>query len=87
MSKLVFWEKGWEDYLQWQADDKKLLKKINRLLQEIGRDPFNGTGKPEPLTGDLSGFWSRRINGEHRIVYRLHHNTIEILSCKGHYEY
>lgn len=86
MSNLLFLEKGWEDYLEWQAEDKKVLKKINALLREIGRDPFRGTGKPEALKGNLSGFWSRRINDRHRLVYRIEDDKIKIYSCKGHYD-
>lgn len=71
MSKFLFTEDAWEDYLYWQTRDKKILKRINQLLQDIERNGYNGIGKPEPLRGDLSGFWSRRIDDEHRIVYRV----------------
>ena len=86
MSDLLFRKEAWDDFLYWQATDKKTLKRINALLRDIGRDPFRGTGKPEPLKGDLSGFWSRRIDDTHRLVYRIKGDTIEILSCKGHYD-
>lgn len=85
MSKLSFSEKAWEDYLYWQTQDKKTLKRINQLLQDIERNGYSGIGKPEPLKGDLSGCWSRRIDEANRIVYRLTDNTIEILQCKSHY--
>lgn len=85
MSKLSFSEKAWQEYLYWQTQDKKTLKRINQLLQDIDRNGYNGIGKPEPLKGDLSGFWSRRIDDTNRLVYRLSDNLIEILQCKGHY--
>ncbi len=69
--KIVFWPTAWEDYLYWQAEDAKVLARVNALLKEASRDPFRGTGKPEPLGGALSGWWSRRINQEHRLVYRV----------------
>jgi toxin YoeB len=87
MSKLEFLQEAWEDYLFWQSQDKKTLKKINALLSEIVRHPFTGSGKPEPLKGDLSGWWSRRIDKSNRIVYRaLEGENIEIAECRGHYE-
>lgn len=86
MSKFLFTEDAWEDYLYWQTQDKKMLKRINQLLQDIERNGYNGIGKPEPLRGDLSGFWSRRIDDEHRIVYRLSEDRVEIIQCRGHYE-
>lgn len=82
----VWFDKSWDDYLYWQAQDKKILKRINDLIQEAERTPFTGKGKPEALKGELSGFWSRRITGEHRLIYRINGSTLEILSCKGHYE-
>ena len=87
MSKLSFSEKAWQDYLYWQTQDKKVLRRINQLLQDIERNGYQGIGKPEPLKGDLSGFWSRRIDDTHRIVYRVSDGLIEILQCKGHYNY
>ena len=82
--KLLWDERGWEDYLSWQSEDKKTLKRIN-TVKDIQRDPFKGIGKPEPLTGDLSGWWSRRIDDTNRIVYRAQNGIIIIASCRGHY--
>ncbi len=84
--KKNWFDRGWDDYVYWQNNDKKLVAKINRLIKEIERTPFSGSGKPEPLRGELSGFWSRRITNEHRIVYRIKDDMLEIVSCKGHYE-
>ena len=81
-----WYDKAWDDYLYWQSQDKKTLKRINQLIRDTERDPFNGIGKPEPLKGDLSGFWSRRIDDTNRLVYRINGELLEILSCKGHYE-
>ncbi len=86
MSKLVFSESAWQDYLYWQTQDKKTLKKINLLLQDIVRSGYEGIGKPEPLKENLSGFWSRRIDDKNRIVYRISEEYIEIIQCKEHYE-
>ena len=86
MSKFLLTEDAWEDYLYWQTLDKKTLKRINQLLQDIERNGYNGIGKPEPLRGDLSGFWSRRIDDEHRIVYRVTEDRVEIIQCRGHYD-
>ena len=83
--RLVFEPDGWEDYLHWQANDKAMLRKLNRLIEECLRHPFEGTGKPEPLRGDLAGFWSRRIDREHRLVYRATAATLEIVQCRYHY--
>ena len=85
MSKFLFTEDAWADYLYWQSQDKKTLKRINQLLQDIERNGHSGIGKPEPLRGDFSGFWSRRIDDEHRIVYRISEDRIEIIQCRGHY--
>lgn len=85
MSKMTFTERGWSDYLYWQLQDKKLLKKINELLKDIERNQNTGLGKPEALKGDLSGWWSRRIDDVNRLVYRINGELIEIASCKGHY--
>ena len=85
MKKIWFGE-AWEDYLYWQTQDKKTLKRINMLLKDIERGNFDGIGKPEPLKGDMSGFWSRRIDDVNRLVYRIRGDVIEIVSCKGHYE-
>ena len=84
MSKIVFTQKAWEDYLYWQETDKKMLKRINLLLRDIKRNGNDGIGKPEPLKY-LDG-WSRRIDGVHRLVYQIKADAIEILQCKGHYD-
>ncbi len=83
--KLVFAEKAWEDYLYWQKTDKKITKRINTLIKEIMRDPFEGVGKPEPLKHALSGYWSRRINDEHRIVYKVNDDALLIAQLRYHY--
>ncbi|MBP3360859.1 MAG: Txe/YoeB family addiction module toxin [Clostridia bacterium] len=82
----VWFDEAWEDYLYWQSQDKKTLKKINQLLQDVERSGYSGIGKPEPLKGELQSFWSRRIDETNRLVYRLKDGIVEILSCKGHYE-
>ena len=84
MNKL-FTENAWKDYCYWQAEDRKTLKRINRLIDDISRNGYQGIGKPEPLTGDLAGYWSRRINDRDRLVYRIDENNIYILSCRYHY--
>jgi len=84
--KITFSKISWEDYLSWQAEDKKTLRKINELIKDIQRTPFEGKGKPEPLKYDLAGFWSRRINREHRLVYQVEGNEILIYSCRYHYD-
>lgn len=82
----IYWEKtAWEDYLYWQVNDKKLLLRINTLIKECQRTPFEGAGKPEPLKENLSGFWSRRINSEHRLVYTVDDNILYIAQCRYHY--
>lgn len=81
-----WFDKAWDDYLYWQSQDKKTLKRVNQLIKDAERDPFSGIGKPEPLKVDLSGFWSRRIDDTNRLVYRVNGNLLEILSCRGHYE-
>ena len=75
-----------EDYVYWQTQDKKILKRINQLIKDIDRNGYEGIGKPEPLKYELQGFWSRRIDDEHRLVYRIEDNKIEILSCRLHYQ-
>ena len=85
MSNLSFSENAWQDYLYWQTQDKKILRRINQLLQDISRNGYDGLGKPEPLKGNLSGFWSRRIDDTHRLVDRVSDDMIEILQCRGHY--
>jgi toxin YoeB len=83
--RIIFAEKAWDDYLHWQAHDTKLLKRLNELIRECTRTPFTGTGKPEPLRGPLSGWWSRRINLEHRLVYRVSDDSLLIAQCRYHY--
>jgi len=83
--KLVFSETAWDDYLYWQAHDRKLLVRLNDLIQECTRTPFAGTGKPEPLRGPLSGWWSRRLTLEHRLVYRVFDDALHIAQCRYHY--
>jgi len=84
--QITFSKNAWEDYLSWQTDDKKMLKKINKLVKDIQRNPFDGIGKPEPLKFDLAGLWSRRIDREHRLVYKIKNNEILIYSCRYHYD-
>ncbi len=84
--KLIWAPEAWDDYVGWQSEDKKTLARINKLLKDIMRNPFDGIGKPEPLKGELSGFWSRRIDEKNRLVYRAGGNSVEIASCKGHYD-
>ena len=83
--KIIFSEHAWEDYLYWQRSDKKILRRINGLIKEITRIPFQGIGKPEPLKHALSGYWSRRINDEHRIVYKVSEDAIHIAQLRYHY--
>lgn len=83
--KIIFLPSAWEDYLYWQVTDKTMLKKINSIINEIARTPFEGIGKPEPLKHDLAGWWSRRINLEHRLVYSVDKEAIVILQCRYHY--
>ena len=83
--KLIFSEQAWEDYLYWQKTDKKLLERINTVIKEISRSPFEGIGKPEPLKNALSGYWSRRINDEHRIVYKISDGSVFIAQLRFHY--
>ena len=86
MNSLLAWtENAWDNYLYWQQQDKKTLKRINKLLLDIKRDPFSGIGKPEPLKENLSGFWSRRIDTTHRLVYAVDDEKITIISCRYHY--
>lgn len=83
--KLIFSEQAWEDYLYWQSQDAKLVARINGLIKECARTPFQGTGKPEPLRGPLAGWWSRRITQEHRLVYRATEDGLLIAQCRYHY--
>ncbi|HBH07708.1 MAG TPA: Txe/YoeB family addiction module toxin [Flavobacteriales bacterium] len=84
--KYIFVDESWEDYLYWQKTDKKILKKINSLIKDISSNPFDGIGKPEPLKYKYQGYWSRRIDGEHRLIYRVKDNEIEIAKCRFHYD-
>jgi toxin YoeB len=86
MLSILFRPEGWEDYVYWQNQDRKTLKKINYLIGDMTRSPFDGIGKPEPLKGDLSGFWSRRIDDKNRITYKVMDEYIIIYTCKSHYE-
>lgn len=83
--KIVFSSQAWEDYLHWQQTDRKLLKRINDLIKEVVRTPFEGTGKPEPLRHALGGYWSRRINDEHRLVYKVEGDSVLIAQARYHY--
>jgi toxin YoeB len=82
----VFTELSWEDYLYWQKNYKQKLKRINELLKDISRNPYQGIGKPEPLKFNYAGFWSRRIDEEHRLIYRVIDDEIQIVKCRFHYE-
>ncbi|OGT30613.1 MAG: toxin YoeB [Gammaproteobacteria bacterium RBG_16_51_14] len=83
---LIFSEHAWEDYLYWQRTDKKILKRINQLIKDIQHSPFQGIGKPEPLKHGLSGYWSRRIDDEHRIVYKIEHKSLFVAQLRYHYQ-
>ncbi|UII21690.1 Txe/YoeB family addiction module toxin [Fulvivirga ligni] len=83
--EIIFLSPAWEDYIYWQQTDKKILRKINELIRQCQRTPFEGIGKPEPLRGNLSGWWSRRINHEHRLVYKVENESLYILQCRRHY--
>ena len=84
--RITFSENAWEDYISWQAEDKRMLRKINELIKVIQRTPYEGIGKPEPLKLELSGYWSRRIDREHRLVYRVTRDDLLIYSCRFHYD-
>jgi toxin YoeB len=83
--RIVVHALAWEDYLHWQSSDRKMLKKLNGLIRECTRTPFTGTGKPEPLKNEFQGWWSRRIDQEHRLVYRVRDEMLEIAQCRYHY--
>ena len=84
--KYIFVDESWEDYLHWQTTDKKMLKRINDLLKDIARNPYNGIGKPEPLKHKYQGYWSRRINEKHRLIYKIREDEILIAKCRFHYD-
>ena len=83
---ISFVEQSWEDYNQWQKEDKKIFIQIQRLIKETIRDPFSGIGKPEPLKSNLKGYWSKRITDEHRLVYKVENDQLIVISCKFHYK-
>ena len=85
MNKL-FTDDGWQDYLYWETEDSKTLRRINKLLEDIDRNGNEGIGKPEPLSGNLAGFWSRRINDKDRLIYKIEGNNVYVLACRYHYE-
>ena len=82
---IIFTKEAWEHYQYWQSAERKIIERINMLIRDILRDPFHGLGKPEPLKGQLSGFWSRRINDEHRLVYQYRDGEVIIIPCRFHY--
>ena len=86
MRNITFNGKAWTDFIEWSKSDRKIFSKISLLIEETSRTPFNGTGKPEPLRHQLKGYWSRRITDEHRLVYSVNENDIQIISCKYHYQ-
>ena len=83
--RLTFTPDAWDDYLYWQSQDKKTLKRINQLIRDLSREPFAGIGKPEPLRENLSGYWSRRIDDTHRLVYAVEDGIVTIIACRYHY--
>lgn len=84
--RLIWTDAAWEDYQYWQTQDRKTLKRINLLIRDAMRSPFDGIGKPEPLRENLSGFWSRRIDEEHRLLYTMDQNDLVVIACRYHYE-
>ncbi len=86
MKRITFSQNSWEDYISWQSEDRKMLKKINELIKDIERTPYKGLGKPEALKYDLTGYWSRRIDREHRLVYQVIGEEILIYGCRYHYD-
>lgn len=83
--KVTFWAEAWDQYVWWQTNDRKMVRRINLLIEDVSRNGHEGLGKPEPLRGDLAGFWSRRIDQEHRLVYRLVGDEVQVLACRYHY--
>jgi toxin YoeB len=86
MKRITFSQNSWEDYISWQSEDRKMLKKVNELIKDIERTPYKGLGKPEALKYDLTGYWSRRIDREHRLVYQVIGEEILLYSCRYHYD-
>ncbi len=84
--KYVFVDESWEDYLYWQKIDKKMIKRINLLIKDIARHPYDGIGKPEALKHNYRGYWSRRIDGEHRLIYQVKDDELRIIKCRYHYD-
>jgi toxin YoeB len=84
--RIIFSDHGWDDYLWWQQQDRKILKRINQLISDIARNGNEGLGKPEPLKHGFQGYWSRRITDEHRLIYKVHDGDIRIAACRYHYE-
>ena len=84
-TRILWTTAAWDDYLYWQGEDRKTLKRINLLIQDALRQPFQGLGKPEPLKDNLSGFWSRRIDNSHRLVYAIQEGNLAIIACRYHY--
>ncbi|MBF6214490.1 Txe/YoeB family addiction module toxin [Nocardia puris] len=84
--RITFTPSAWAEYLWWQVHDKQTLRRLNRLSEDIGRNGYEGIGKPEPLRHDLAGYWSRRVTSEHRIVYAIEGDTVVIVACRYHYE-
>ncbi|MDD3773047.1 MAG: Txe/YoeB family addiction module toxin [Weeksellaceae bacterium] len=84
--KYIFVDESWDDYLYWQKTNQKYVKKINELLKDISRQPFSGIGKPEPLKFQYTGYWSRRIDGEHRLIYKVKDDEVLIAKCRFHYD-
>lgn len=85
MTKIAWHIEAWNEFLEWQANDKRIFEKIKKLLKQCVRTPFEGDGNPEPLKHELAGFWSRRINSKDRLVYRVSGDTLEVIQCKTHY--
>ncbi|MBK9238312.1 MAG: Txe/YoeB family addiction module toxin [Rhodoferax sp.] len=83
---LRFTPAAWDDYTYWQGQDKKTLRRINTLIEAVARDPFTGIGKPEPLMGNMAGYWSRRIDDVHRLVYTVDDADLDVIACRGHYD-
>ena len=86
MLNIAFTPKGWSDLIEWSKNDRKIFQKVSLLIEETSKNPFKGTGKPEPLKHQLKGYWSRRITEEHRLVYKVTEQNIQIISCKYHYQ-